>query len=294
MGTICNMCRKKGYQKVNYLAPEEKEITFKDYSSPNDEPLSVIETTHNFFSFVQLVEYINLLEQFTIESSTIPSDAEMRTKFSSKDEFLNQEISTDEFQSFIENKIFTLSDLYELTGNNQKIASIFKQICIEIYRSLDLKLRQHYNNDDSPIIIKKKNLLPLGILFCTCNNVEKIKFVFDIFKNENEEICKSKELNDYLLSLFLTGSYCLISARNKIGNNNVEIDKIPKDVLLKLVNVSELKDCENLVDYFNNNFFIKESYNWEDFKGKFEDLENGFGWIFSSKGIRRHLEDNNV
>ena len=294
MGTICNMCRKKGYQKVNYLAPEEKEITFKDYSSPNDEPLSVIETKHNFFSFVQLVEYINLLEQFTIESSTIPSDAEMRTKFSSKDEFLNQEISTDEFQSFIENKIFTLSDLYELTGNNQKIASIFKQICIEIYRSLDLKLRQHYNNDDSPIIIKKKNLLPLGILFCTCNNVEKIKFVFDIFKNENEEICKSEELNDYLLSLFLTGSYCLISARNKIGNNNVEIDKIPKDILLKLVNVSELKDCENLVNYFNNNFFIKESYNWEDFKGKFEDLENGFGWIFSSKGIRRHLEDNNV
>ena len=32
----CNQCRKKGYQKVNYLAPDEKEISFKDYSSPND------------------------------------------------------------------------------------------------------------------------------------------------------------------------------------------------------------------------------------------------------------------
>ena len=35
----CNQCRKKGYQKVNYLAPDEKEISFKDYSSSNDAPV---------------------------------------------------------------------------------------------------------------------------------------------------------------------------------------------------------------------------------------------------------------
>ena len=290
----CNMCSKKGYQKVNYLAPKEKEITFKDYSSPNDQPLSIIESKDNFFNFVQLVEYINLLEQFTIESSTLPSDnATMRVKFSSKDAFFNKEISLEEFQSFIENKIFTLNDLYELIGNNEKSASLFKQICIEIYKSLELKLRQHYKYE-STIIIKKKNLIPLGILFCNSNNVEKIKLIFDIFKNENEEICRSEEFNDYLLSLFLTGSYCLISARNKIGNNNAEVEKVEKADLLKLIKVSELKDCENLIDYFNNKFFIKEGYNWEDFKGKFEDLENGFGWIFSSKGIRRKLEENNI
>ena len=288
------MCRKKGYQKVNYLAPKEKEIEFKDYSSPNDEPLNIIESKENFFNYVQLIEYINLLEQFTIESSTVHSEnTKMNVKFSSKDEFFNKEMSLEEFQSFIENKIFTLSELYELTGNNEKSASLFKQICIEIYKSLELKLKQHYK-DESSIIIKKKNLIPLGILFCNSNNVEKIKLIFDLFKNENEEICRSEEFNDYLLSLFLTGSYCLISARNKIGNNNAEIEKIEKSNLLKLINVSELKDCENLINYFNDNFFIKEGYNWEDFKGKFEDLDNGFGWIFSSKGIRRKLEENNI
>ena len=287
------MCRKKGYQKVNYLAPSEKEIDFKDYSSPNDEPLNIIEGKQNFFNFVQLIEYINLLDQFSIQSSTVSSEGTVRTKFSSKDEFLKQEISSEEFQSFIENKIFTLEDLYEITGNNQVAASIFKQICIEIYKALELKLKQHYNNE-SPIVIRKRNLLPIGILFCSSNNIEKIKFIFDIFKNEKDEICKSEELDDYLLSLFLTGSYCLRSARNKIGGNYNEIGKLPKEDLVKLVNCAELKDCENLVNTFNNDFFVKEAYTWEDFKGKFEDLENGFGWIFSSKGIRRKLEENNV
>ena len=289
----CNICRKKGYQKVNYLAPEEKEIDFKDYSSQNDQPLSLIEKKENFFNLVQLVEYINLLEQFTIESSTVLSNSIKKTKFSSKDEFLTQVISLEEFQSFIENKIFTLEDLYELTGSNQKTASIFKQICIEIYKALELKLRQHYN-DQSPIIIKKRNLIPIGILFCSCNNVEKIKFFFDIFKNDDEEFSKSEDLNDFLLSLFLTASYCLISARNKIGSNFDEIEELAKDDLVKLIKFSELKDCQNLVNIFNENFFVKENYNWKDFKGKFEDMENGFGWIFSSKGIRRKLEENNL
>ena len=290
----CNLCRKKGYQKVNYLAPDEKEINFKDYTSPNDEPLTIIESKENFLNFVQLVEYVNLLEQFTIESSTVNSERQLRTKFSSKDEFLTKEISLEEFQSFIENKIFTLEELYEITGNNEKSASIFKQICIEVYKALELKLKQHYNESETPVIIKKRNLLAMGLLFCNSNNVEKVKLFFDIFKNDNEEIAKSEELDDYLLSLFLTGSYCLISARNKIGGNYNEVGKLPKEDLVKLVNCAELKDCENLVNMFNNNFFVKESYTWEDFKGKFEDLENGFGWIFSSKGIRRKLEENNV
>ena len=92
----------------------------------------------------------------------------------------------------------------------------------------------------------------------------------------------------------MTGSYCLLSAMNKVGSTNEEVGKIGKEDLLKLINVSELKDCENLVSLFNNNFFEKEKYNWEEFKGKFEDLDDGFGWIFSSKGIRRKLEENNV
>ena len=290
----CNQCRKKGYQKVNYLAPDEKEISFKDYSSPKDAPLSEVESSNNFFKYVALYEYINLLDSFTVENSTIDSDLPKKSQFSNMDDFYQKEMSVEEFQSFIENKIFNLEDIKDLIVNNEATASIFKQICIEIYKALELKLRQK-NNDENPVVIKKKNLIPIGLIFCTCNNIEKIKLFFDLFKNDKDEFCKSEELNDFLLSDFLIASYCLISARNKIGKNNENIKEIEKKDLVKLVNCAELKDNLNLVKVFNDNFFKdKENFNWTEFKEKFEDSENGFGWIFSSKGIRRKLEENNI
>ena len=289
----CNFCKKKGYQKINYLAPEEKEIEIKDYSSPNDKDLEILETKMNCFNFVQLVEYVNLLDQFSIETSTIITDEPMRTNFSSKDEFLNQDMSIEEFQSLLENKIFNLEELSDIIENNKTIVSLFKEMCIEIYKALELKLRQHSNENEANIV-KKRNLLAIGMLFCTCENIEKIKLFFDIFKDEQQLFCKSKELDNFLLSLFLVGSYCLISARNKISNIKLGIETIKKEDLTKLVSHAELKDCEYLVKIFNDNFFKVESYEWEEFKKKFEDMENGFGWIISSKGIRRKLEENNI
>ena len=290
----CNQCRKRGTPKENYLAPEEVEITFKDYSSPNDEPLTEVEGNQNFFKHVALYEYINLLDTFTIENSTVRSELPQKKQFSSLDEFYQKDISVEEFQSFIENKIFTLDDINELKGNDETTASLFKQICIEIYRALELKIRQHYN-DENPIVVRKKNLIPIGLMFCTCNNIEKIKLFFDLFKNEKNEFTKSEELDDFLLSDFLIASYCIISARNNIGKNNENVESLKKEDVVKLINYAELKDNVNLVKVFNENFFKdKESFNWTEFKRKFEDAENGFGWIFSSKGIRRKLEENNM
>jgi hypothetical protein len=291
-----NCCQKRTYQKINYLAPEEREIEIKDFDSPNDKNLEIIEMKFNLFNFVQLVEYVNLLDQFNIQTSNIITDEPMRTNFSSKDEFLRQAMSIDEFQSFIENKIFDLEGLFEIIGNqnNQESISIFKDMCLEIYRALELKLKEHNKDSNETDLIKKRNILAIGILFCACENIEKVKLLFNIFKNDEEEFCKSDELDDFLLTQFLISSYCLISARNKISNSDLKIEKLEKDDLINLVNVSELKDCENLVNKFNETFFEKESYKWEEFKRKFEDIDNGFGWVISSKGIRRKLEENNI
>ena len=291
-----NCCQKRTYQKINYLAPEESEIEIKDFDSPNDKNLEIIEMKFNLFNFVQLVEYVNLLDQFNIQTSNIITDEPMRTNFSSKDEFLRQAMSIDEFQSFIENKIFDLEGLFEIIGNqnNQESISIFKDMCLEIYRVLELKLKEHNKDSNETDLIKKRNILAIGILFCACENIEKIKLIFNIFKNENEEFCKSNDFDDYLLTQFLISSFCLISARKKISNPKLNIEKLEEDDLLNLAKVSELKDCENLVNKFNKTFFEKESYKWEEFKRKFEDLDNGFGWVISSKGIRRKLEENNI
>ena len=55
------------------------------------------------------------------------------------------------------------------------------------------------------------------------------------------------------------------------------------------------KHVGNLLKYFNEKFFDKESFTWEEFKKKFEkDNSNSFAWIFSTKGIRSKLEDKRI
>ena len=294
MGILPCKCSKSASKKGNNLAPKEKEISFKDYYLPNnDESLYEVESNQNFLKYISLYEYLNLLDIFTARNSTLKTELPNKYIFTSKDAFYQKDVSIEEFQCFIENKIFKLDEINELAVNNEISATIFKEICIEIYRALELKLRQHYDSNDD-VVIKKKNLIPLGLLFCNCNNIEKIKLLFDLFKNENEEFCKSDELDNFMLSDFLTASYCLISARNKIGKNFDTIEELKKDELIKLVNCAELKDNQHLVNVFNQTFFNKEKLTWLEFKQKFQDKENGFGWIFSSQGIRRKLEEHNV
>ena len=107
----CNFCRKKDYVRINYLAPDEKEIVLKDYSSSNDEPLIIVESTKNYFTQVQLVDFVNLLEQFNLETSGIITDEPMHSDFSSNDEFLSKSFTLEEFLSFVENKILILDNL---------------------------------------------------------------------------------------------------------------------------------------------------------------------------------------
>ena len=231
----CNFCRKQGYQRINYLAPEEKEIVLKDYSSPNDELLNILESTHNYFTQVQLVDFVNLLEQFSLETSGVITDEPMHSNFSSKDEFLFKSLTLEEFQSFIENKILILEDISNSIKKEDII--IFNQFCNEMYQTLESKLKEHYNNSENSFkLIKKRNILAFGILFCDCENIEKIKLFFDIFKDdEKNEFCKSDELNDFLITLFLISSYCLITSRKNIVNEQKGIRQLNENELLTIL-----------------------------------------------------------
>ena len=87
----------------------------------------------------------------------------------------------------------------------------------------------------------------------------------------------------------------MISARKKASSDNSQIPVLNKEDLIKMINVSELKDCQNLIKIFNENFFKKnDNYSWEEFKTLFINKKTGFGWIFSSNGIRLKLEENNI
>lgn len=287
-------CNKRRSDSIHSLAPSnEREISVQKYHSTNDSFFDDIETKYNILTYVQLIEYINLLDNYTLDTATIPFEGELKTNFSSKDSFLNYIMSVDEFQSFIENKLLKISEIYELSGKNELMVSTFKAAFREIYSSLELKLNQHYGEKTNDRITKK-TLVPLGVIFCISNVVGKLKLIFDLYKDENDNFVKSSDFNDYLLTSFLICSYCMISARRKISSTNHNIPEMTKEELIKCLGVCELKDCQNLVNVFNNTFFNKDSFNWIEFKEKFENKDKGFQWILSSRGIRKKLEENNI
>ena len=293
MGQLCCKKRESLYPEYSMAPSNEREISAQKYHSSNDIFFEDLETKYNIISYIQLVEYMNLLENYTLETATIPFEGEMKTQFSSKDPFLTYVMSVDEFQSFIENKLLKLTELYELSEKNELMITTFKTAFREIYTSLEVKLNQHYNEKVNDRITKK-TLIPLGVIFSISNVVGKIKLIFDLFKNDEGKFTKSNEFNDYLLTSFLICSYCMISARRKITTTNPNIPEMSKEDLIKCLGVCELEDCQNLVHVFNNTFFEKESYNWMEFKEKFHNKEKGFQWILTSKGIRRNLEEHNV
>ena len=288
----CKICQ-KSTSSENSFCPNEKEIKFLDYKSTYNDLLEVIDRKYNFFTYISLIEYMNLLEAFSIETSTEPFEGRLRNNFSSADEFLNQTLTIDEFHSFIENKILKISSLTDTVEKKNEQITIFKEAFLEIFKSLILKLKQNFDREvDS---ITKRDLIAIGLLFCDSNNIDKIKVLFDIFKNNKEEFITTPELDEFLLCLFLISSYCMVSARKKVSNDNSGIPALSKEDLIKMLNVSELKDSQNLVSYFNENFFKKQLYyTWDEFKTLFENKNTGFGWIFSSNGIRKKLEENNV
>ena len=292
----CKLCKKltQTTQTENSFCPNEKEIKFLDYKSTYNDLLDVVDRRYNFFTYISLIEYMNLLESFSIETSTSPFEGKMRNDFSSKDQFLTQTLNVDEFHSFIENKLLKISSLTDTIEKNTEQISIFKDAFLEIFNSLLLKLKQNYTDKEFDSI-SKRDLITIGLLFCDSNNIDKIKVFFDIFKNEEGKFVPTPELDEFLLCSFLISSYCMISARKKVTNENLQIPALEKEDLLKMVKVSELKDSQNLLKIFNENFFkSNNNYNWEEFKNLFSNKNTGFGWIFSSNGIRQKLEENNV
>ena len=194
---IC--CEKKQVKNsFQSLAPSnEPDISLQKYTSPNDSSYEDIETKYNVLTYIKLIDYMNLLENFTLETATVQFAGELKTQFSRKDAFLSQEINVDEFQSFIENKLYKINEIKDLRGNNEEMMNIFKQIAKNIFEGLQLKLRQNFKDDS--FNMTKKNLIPLGVIFCASNVIEKVKLIFDLFKNEENKFTKSDELNLYLV-----------------------------------------------------------------------------------------------
>ena len=286
-----NCCKETQKEDPNVLAKGEQEIDFAEYTSSNDKLVQKIEQNYNLLTHLQLYYYLNHLDTFSIETATLKMDPkQFKTEFSSKGEF-DKLITVDEFQSFLENRILKEKELYTMAGEDESLSSTFKDILLGVYNDLSMKVGQ-YRGENKPTL-KKLHLIPLALLFCISTNIAKIKLFFDLFA-EDGKLKQSKELDEFVISLFITASFCMVSSRIKLGKRNQKIGAGEANEAKKAVSCSELKDNQEVLKVFKETFFKKDELTFDEVKSLFENKKEGFGWMFNSKGVRNMLEKHNI
>lgn len=286
-------CQKKLSKKELYsFAPtREKEILRIKYKSNYDFLFEELEHKYNILGHIQLIDYVNLLNNYEPETATLNLTGVMKKEYSHHDYSLSYVMTVDIFQNFIENKLYKTSEIIQLSEKKELMLSTFTEVCREIFNSLELKLNQHYEEKRNDRITKKI-LISLGVLYCKSDVIGKIKLIYDLFKNDKDKFVKSEDFEKYLISSFLICSYCMLSVRKKIIRANKKIPAMKEEDFINCLKVCQLKISQNLLKIFNENFFDKDEFDWNEFKNKFNQKENGFQWILSPKGIRKMLEEN--
>ena len=286
-------CQKKLSKKELYsFAPtREKEILRIKYKSNYDFLFEELEHKYNILGHIQLIDYVNLLNNYEPETATLNLTGVMKKDYSHHDYSLSYVMTVDIFQNFIENKLYKTSEIIQLSEKKELMLSTFTEVCREIFNSLELKLNQHYEEKRNDRITKKI-LISLGVLYCKSDVIGKIKLIYDLFKNDKDKFVKSEDFEKYLISSFLICSYCMLSVRKKIIRANKKIPEMKEEDFINCLKVCQLKISQNLLKIFNENFFDKDEFDWNQFKNKFNQKENGFQWILSPKGIRKMLEEN--
>ena len=299
MGQLCG----KKAQATSNLIETEKEITLPSYKSDGDKYYDLQENKYNFLRKINFEDFLYSLVHFSNENATLEDDYQKANiNFSMEEPFFCELFSNDIFQSFLENKILKHKAIYAIAGNDEKMTSIFKEGFLAANYGLGVKLAQNAKelgdtNADKNSIIKKGDAIAYGILFCVGANYVKIRALFNIFKKD--EILKdSEKLDEFLLSLFIIAGYGMANARNKLSKFD-EIGGIEKEKLKELINTSELKDSQNMVQITKKMLFgqdLSVSLNYQNFKDKFElnDKDNSLAFLLSPSGCRYMQQKNNV
>jgi hypothetical protein len=299
MGQLCG----KKAQATSNLIETEKEITLPSYKSDGDKYYDLQENKYNFLRKINFEDFLYSLVHFSNENATLEDDYQKANiNFSMEEPFFCELFSNDIFQSFLENKILKHKAIYAIAGNDEKMTSIFKEGFLAANYGLGVKLAQNAKelgdtNADKNSIIKKGDAIAYGILFCVGANYVKIRALFNLFKKD--EILKdSEKLDEFLLSLFIIAGYGMANARNKLSKFD-EIGGIEKEKLKELINTSELKDSQNMVQITKKMLFgqdLSVSLNYQNFKDKFElnDKDNSLAFLLSPSGCRYMQQKNNV
>ena len=296
MGNLCSKSKKK-YSKSTEIE-KENEIALFSYTSKPDKEFLKLETKYNFFQDISFSDYLYSLTNFEMSNATVQDDYSNKPScYNHKDSFFNVPMSCEFFQSFLENKILKHPNLYAKAANNELLTSKFKESYLYVYKSLESKLKQNDKNnglEDIDERIKKSHCMIFGLLFCQGTNISKIRFLFSLFE-DNNLLKPTEELKEFLLSMFIMSSYCMLYASNTLGINNPDVPQLDKGIMKNILDTCELKDSVHLVDVAIQKMFGNTSeLSYDSFKYLFNKDKDSLGWLISVKGIRHAIEENNV
>ena len=299
MGSLCS----KQVQTTSGNIETEREVNIVSYKSSADKTYELQEGKFNYFRKINFVDYLYSLVHFSSDNATLEDNYDTANiNYSKEDAFFTESFTNDIFQSFLENKILKHKAVYDDASNNEKATSIFKECFLAANTGLGLKLFQDAEakgdqSADKANMVKKGDCIGYGLLYCTGQNFVKIKAIFNIF-SDNGILKKSEKFSRFLLSTFLLASYGMVNARNKL-NNYEEIGAVSKEQLKDLIDTSELKDSQNLVEVTNKLIFgesTSQELNYSQFKAKFENdnRDTSLAFLLSASGVRFMLTKHNV
>ena len=304
MGGLCSKETQSTTSTTTSTAIEtEREVNLIKYTSTADKTYELQEGKYNFFRKINYADYLYSLVHFSTDNATLEDNYQgINVNYSMNDPFFTESFSNDIFQSFLENKILKHKAVYDEASNNESMTSIFKECFLSANTGLGLKLAQDAqakgdSSADKNNIVKKCDCIGYGLLYCSGPNYIKIKSLYNMFQ-ENGALKASDKFSGFLLSLFLLASYGMVNARNKL-NKFEEMGTVSKEQLKELIDTSELKDSQNLVQVTNKLIFgedTSQSLNYQQFKDKFaiDNKETSLAFLLSASGVRHMLTVHNV
>lgn len=299
MGGLCS----KQAQTSSGVIETEREVNIVTYKSTADKTYEFQEGKYNYFRKINFNEYLYSLVHFSSDNATLEDTYEKAdVNYSMNDPFFTESFNNDIFQSFLENKILKHKAVYDDATSKETVTSIFKECFLAANNGMGLKLYQDAEakgdqSAEKTNMVKKGDCIGYGLLYCAGPNYVKIKALFNIFQ-ENGVLKKNDKFSRFMLATFLMASYGMISGRNKL-NDYEEIGAITKDRLKELIDTSELKDSQNLVEVTNKLIFgedTSQELNYEQFKAKFanENRDTSLAFLLSASGVRYMLTLHNV
>jgi len=259
------------------------EVIIKKYSSKYDKEFTKFETEYNFFQYLDIKDFQQLLYNFTCTE---------QEKIEKRNKEYNFEVSETMFSVFVSKKIINHFLIYPHIANDEKKINVVKAFLNNVFTILRKNTSQYNKLNGKKTenkTIKKLCLLSYGFVFCKEDHFNKIQFLFYLLSDEDEMLKFSDDLIEFLFFVFLIPSNVLIFSIYSLGKEFEEF-AIEDEYFAEIYNACELKDAKFLAKKVVEELFKEKSQlDFDDFYKKII-LED---WVFSTHGIRKKLEDNN-